>query len=92
MRLLVLAVALVGCVGAEKPVPEFGAGACDPSKSTALVGRVADATVVAEAKRLTRSKGARVVAPGAMVTMDYRTDRVNLHVDPQGKVVMIRCG
>jgi len=26
------------------------------------------------------------VPPGSMVTMDYRTDRVRVHVDQQGKV------
>ena len=27
-----------------------------------------------------------IVGPGMMVTMDYRTDRVRVHVDQQGKV------
>lgn len=34
----------------------------------------------------------RIIKPGMMVTMDYRTDRLNIHVDDQGVITSVRWG
>lgn len=34
----------------------------------------------------------RILPPGAMATMDYSADRINLHTDEQGIVIDVRCG
>jgi hypothetical protein len=34
----------------------------------------------------------RIVRPNSMITMDYRTDRINLVVDRTGKVVSVNMG
>lgn len=36
--------------------------------------------------------GARVIAPGSVVTQDYRPDRANVYVDQSGNVTGILCG
>lgn len=35
---------------------------------------------------------ARVIHPGSAVTMDHRPDRLNVHVDAQGKINSLSCG
>ena len=92
MKAALLGLALVGCAALERPVPEFGAGTCDAAAASGLVGQMATADVVDKARRSTRSKAVRVIAPGTMVTMDYRSDRLNLEVDERRVVTRVRCG
>ena len=77
----------------EPPVPERGTGrTCDASRVQALVGRIADQALGAEAMRLTGAGALRWVPIGAMVTMDYRPDRLNIHLGPKNEVTRIDCG
>ncbi|HEX8625497.1 MAG TPA: I78 family peptidase inhibitor [Allosphingosinicella sp.] len=91
MRILAAAALLAsGC--ATAPAAEAGAGKCDSAKAQRLIGRSKSAKTGAEALRLSGATALRWIAPGTMVTMDYREDRVNLRVDPAGKVVKVDCG
>jgi hypothetical protein len=92
MRILVLAALLTaGC--ATAPPAEAGAGGkCDAAKARTLIGRARSAKVGAEALRLSGATALRWIAPGTMVAMDYREDRLNLRVDASGKVVKVDCG
>ncbi|MEA3063565.1 MAG: hypothetical protein QOJ94_3346 [Sphingomonadales bacterium] len=79
--------------GDEPAIPERGTGrTCDAAKAQALVGRVADEALGAEAMRLTGAGALRWVPIGAMVTMDYRPDRLNIHLGPRNEVTRIACG
>jgi len=40
----------------------------------------------------TLPSGTRIIKPDSMVTMDYRPERLNLHIDRDGKIVDERCG
>ncbi|HEU0133564.1 MAG TPA: I78 family peptidase inhibitor [Allosphingosinicella sp.] len=92
MRTLILAALLAtGCATAP-PAEAVGGGKCDSAKAQGLIGRSRSGAVGDEALRLTGATALRWIAPGAMVTMDYREDRVNLRVDPAGKVVKVDCG
>jgi hypothetical protein len=92
MRLL-LAAALLTAGCATAPPAEAGAKAkCDPTGARKLIGRTRSARLGAEALRLTGAEALRWIRPGAMVTMDYRENRVNLRVDPRNKVVKVDCG
>ena len=91
------AVALTACAPQPAPVdakteaPDPLA-ACDGNKAKSLLGRTVDAALKAEAMRLVGARGVRVIAPGAMVTMDYRTDRLNIDTDDAGKATRFHCG
>lgn len=37
-------------------------------------------------------EGTRIITPDTMVTMDFRQDRLNLHIDEDNKVVKQRMG
>ena len=82
-RFLVLPVLLLaGCVGAE-PAAEDACGAAD---YRALVGAPLAAVT------LPADLGARIVRPDSAVTLDYRPDRLNIHVDRAGVIERVDCG
>lgn len=74
------------------PVHGESGGRCDVARAQALVGRAASAELGAEALRLTGSKALRWITPGAIVTMDYREDRLNIDLDARNRVTRLRCG
>jgi len=85
------ALLMAGCA-TPPPAEAGGSGKCDSARAQKLVGRTKSAKVGAEALRLSGATALRWIAPGTMVTMDYRQDRLNLRVDPAGKVVKVDCG
>lgn len=92
MRILAAAALLTaGC--ATTPPAEAGAkGKCDASRAQKLLGRTRSARLDSEARRLSGATAVRWIAPGAMVTMDYRENRINLRVDSKNRVVKVDCG
>jgi hypothetical protein len=78
---------------AGEPVREFGGGrVCDAAKAQPLVGRHGTSELGAQALRLSGAGTIRWIPPGTAVTMDYRTDRLNIELDGKGRVTGIRCG
>jgi hypothetical protein len=77
--------------GAEE-VPVRGAGSCDSSKGQGLIGRERSNDLGAEALRLTGARAVRWIPEGGIVTMDFRKDRVNLHLDARNRVTKVNCG
>jgi hypothetical protein len=65
---------------------------CDADRAQGLVGRPASQALGAEAVRLTGAGALRWISPGAMATMDYREDRLNIHLDGDNRVAKISCG
>jgi len=85
-----------GCVPAPpaeaEEIGDHGGGQCDAAKAQRLVGRKATAELGAEALRLTGARVLRRIPHGGVVTMDYSEGRLNLQLDPAGKVAKIYCG
>lgn len=94
---LLAAVALAACTtpppadtGAAPPPP---AGAsCNAEPARAVIGQVASASVVEDARQRAGAHMARVIRPGQAVTLEFNASRLNLDVDASGKVVGVRCG
>jgi hypothetical protein len=86
--------------GAVQPVPPeqirvgpgIGENSCEAEAAQSFLGRNANEAVVKEAVRASGAKTVRVIPHDGMVTMDYRGDRLNIQLDPQGKIVAITCG
>ena len=76
----------------DTPPPVMGAGECDADAAQGLVGQVATAELGAEVIRLTGARALRWIQPGQAVTMDFRSDRVNIKLDAQNRVEAITCG
>jgi hypothetical protein len=76
----------------EAPVAQAGHGRCDASGAQFAVGQSASAALLAQAKSKAGAQDARFLGPNDMVTLEYRSDRVNLNTDNSGKVVRVNCG
>lgn len=99
MRMLMAgAMAMAGCATTvpEEPenVPVRGETGrkCSAGPAQGLVGKAATREVGTEARRLSGAATMRWIGEGDMVTMDYREDRLNLHLDAKNRVVKITCG
>lgn len=79
---LTLSLAALGaCVSGE---PESDAPGCGADALQSRVG-----TPVAQHDF---ADGTRIIPPGTAVTMDYRSDRLNVETDEDGVITRIYCG
>jgi hypothetical protein len=92
--LLGLGLILGGCMPKEGEIPtrDDQRFACDAAPVQAMVGQVATQALGTEAVRASGARTMRWIRPGEAVTMDYRTDRLNMHLDAQNRVTRITCG
>lgn len=76
--------------GAATPAP--GSGKCNADAVQWAVGQEGNQTNMG---RVWRESGAglmRPIGPNQAVTMDYREDRVNVHLDKDNKITKVACG
>ena len=95
MKQIVLPLALlaIGCAPAPEPGgPDPRPGPCDASRLTDLVGRPDSETLAADAQRRSGARAIRRIRPGDAVTMDFRGDRLNIHLDAADRVDRFACG
>lgn len=93
MKAALAALALAGCAtAAPPPLPSAPSGECHTDSLADLVGRPADAALGADALRRSGALRLRWIRPGDMVTMDYSAQRLNVHLDAQGRVDHFGCG
>lgn len=65
---------------------------CRPEALEAFTGKPADEATIKKLVADSGARNARVVKPGMAVTMDFRQDRVTVHVDEQNKIERASCG
>ena len=94
MRLLITALMLAGCSTQppQSTPPPPVEGGCNAAPAQHLIGRPSSAALAEEAQRLTGAGTWRWLRPGQIVTMEYRADRLNLHLDARDRVDRINCG
>lgn len=69
-----------------------GDGHCDAAPVAWAVGQKADEQVM---KKVWQQSGAgliRPIAPDQAVTMDFRQDRINVHLDADNSITKLDCG
>ena len=93
-RLGIAVLALAGCATDRTPRPATTvvAQVCNVDRLQNLVGRPATPGLVAEVRRKSGAATARRITPEMRVTMEYRTDRVNVWVGLKGEAQRINCG
>lgn len=74
------------------PPPPAAAEGCDAAAAQRHVGRIADADTVEAARHDAGAAVARTLAPGQVVTMEYRSERLNLHIDGSRRITRVACG
>ena len=91
--LLPLTMACAALPAEDEAEPAGGPGnRCDASPLGNLVGRDATRALGAEALRRSGARALRWIRPGDAVTMDYREDRLNIHLDARNRVERFACG
>ena len=88
---LALPLGLAACMD-ERPTPGTGIRECNADRVQPLVGREAKPQVIERAKQRSGARTVRVIRPGMPVTMDFRSDRLNLEVDNVNTIKAARCG
>ena len=84
---------LAACAGQPTdPAAPPIAGACNAEAAQAWIGKPATEANVQAAFKATGAKSLRSLKPGDAMTMDYRTDRVNVVQDANGAIEKISCG
>ncbi len=96
---LLTAVVLAGCSSAGTPAkaPETAApadfgGRCEAAGAGFAVGKPASADLLEQARKASGAQMARVLKPHDAVTLEYRSERLNLHADEKGGVTRVNCG
>ncbi len=76
---------------APAPAPAPGVE-CNSNGLAHLIGKPRSAEIGAEAKRISGANVLRWITPGMMVTMEFRSDRLNLQLGTDGRILAARCG
>ncbi|MBN8813222.1 MULTISPECIES: I78 family peptidase inhibitor [Sphingomonas] len=84
-------IALGAC--APKAPPRAVPGVeCNAGRLGGLTGKPRSPEAEAEALRLSGARTVRWLEPDAAATMDFRPDRLNLHLGADGKIDSTHCG
>jgi hypothetical protein len=99
---LLAVLALAGCStdSADKtpatetaPAPVVASdGRCDSDLAKFAVGQTASSALLQQAQQRSGAQTARILRPGDIMTLEYRSERLNLNVDAQGVVSRVNCG
>ena len=74
------------------PMPPQTASCNADAAKPGVVGKLATAEIVEQARIAAGARMARVLKPGQMVTMEYAEGRLNIDVDARNVVTNLRCG
>jgi hypothetical protein len=89
--LIAVPLSLAAC-SYERPAPVEPIRECKADRVQTLVGRDAAPATIKQAQERATARTVRVIKPGMAVTMDYRTDRLNVELDGANKITALRCG
>lgn len=87
-----LALALAACAQPDAVPPGDEFMECDAAPVQRLIGQRYQERIGSEAMRGSKSRSLRVTRPGQAVTMDYRTDRLNIDLDERDVIRRVSCG
>ncbi|WP_445673278.1 I78 family peptidase inhibitor [Pseudomonas ceruminis] len=95
---LLVAAVLAGCStggnsGAAAPAASAGNdGRCEAGGADFAIGKQGTAELLEQARKASGSQMARILKPHDVVTLEYRSERLNLNVDERGVVTRVNCG
>ncbi|MBV4535560.1 MULTISPECIES: I78 family peptidase inhibitor [Pseudomonas] len=100
LAILLVATVLAGCstggssgaAGNAPAAPAGNDGRCEASGADFAVGKPGTPDLLEQARKASGSQMARILKPHDVITLEYRSERLNLNVDEQGKVIRVNCG
>ncbi len=88
-------VVLAACTSVQPetagPAPVAG-GQCNAEPVQWALGKTADQDTMAKVWRGSGAGLIRPIAPNQAVTLEYKADRINVHVDASNVITRITCG
>ncbi|HBK47456.1 MAG TPA: hypothetical protein DDZ67_13695 [Xanthomonadaceae bacterium] len=77
----------------DSPGPQIsGNGICDASRVAWAVGQKATQDTMAKVWKQSGSGLIRPLAPNQAATMDFRPDRITVHIDADNVISQLECG
>jgi len=96
---LLAALALAGCStpGASEPakdaaVTDAGHSRCESKAAEFSIGQKASPQLLEQARTRAGAQNARILKPNDMITLEYRSDRLNLNTDDNLVITRVNCG
>ena len=96
---LLAALALAGCStpGASEPakdaaVADAGHSRCESKAAEFTIGQKASPQLLEQARTRAGAQNARILKPNDMITLEYRSDRLNLNTDDNLVITRVNCG
>ena len=97
---LLVATVLAGCstggssgtAGNAPAAPAGNDGRCGARGAGFAGGKPGTPDLLEQARKASGSQMARILKPHDVITLEYRSERLNLNVDEQGKVIRVNCG
>ncbi|PBJ21709.1 Peptidase inhibitor I78 family protein [Pseudomonas ogarae] len=94
---LLAAVVLSGCSSTSESTPdpvatETGHSRCEAKAAEFAIGKQASPQLLEQARTRAGAQNARILRPNDMVTLEYRSDRLNLNTDASLVVNRVNCG
>ncbi|MBO0662333.1 hypothetical protein LQ948_06410 [Jiella sp. MQZ9-1] len=69
-----------------------GAGTCNASAATFLVGQLGTSVAIDRAQQATGAKTVRILYPNQPITQEFIPGRLDLVTDEQNRITTVRCG
>ncbi|MGY1446861.1 I78 family peptidase inhibitor [Pseudomonas chlororaphis] len=93
---LLAAVVLTGCSTSspdkDTVVTESGHSRCEAKAAEFAIGKKASPELLEQARTRAGAQNARILKPNDMITLEYRSDRLNLNTDNNLVVTRVNCG
>lgn len=96
---LLVATVLAGCssngASSGNSAPAVAAnndGRCEASGADFTLGKQATPELLEQARKASGSQMGRILKPTDVITLEYRSERLNLNVDEKGVVSRVNCG
>ena len=78
-------------MAAAQAQPALPQRQCNARPAQVLVGKRISPAVEARARKLSGARIVRSLPPGTIVTMEFRPDRLNIHLDRKGRIARLQC-
>jgi len=97
LNILLAATILSGCSSTSESTPdpvanEAGHTRCDAKAAEFAIGKQASPQLLEQARTRSGAQNARILKPNDMITLEYRSDRLNLNTDAKLVVNRVSCG
>ncbi|MHC8400252.1 I78 family peptidase inhibitor [Pseudomonas sp. MDT1-17] len=71
---------------------DTGHSRCEAKAAEFTIGKAASPALLEQARTRAGAQNARFLSPNDMVTLEYRSDRLNLNTDASRVVTRVNCG